>query len=139
MMGLMIQLDQAAPAIVLKLRGELDYSTAPSLEAQLPRLLTRLEQSSAQWVLLDTEELEFLDMSGIRAITTCWREVRVHGAKGLGLIADRTPVMSTYRWAKLHDLLPIFRSQEEALREVSEHTENPPGEDGPGEDGPGDG
>jgi anti-anti-sigma factor len=123
-MGLMIRLDQAAPAIVLKLRGELDYSTAPSLEAQLPRLLTHLEQSSADWVLLDTEELQFLDMSGIRAITTCWREVRVHGAKGLGLIADRTPVMSTYRWAKLHDLLPIFRTQEEALREMGEPEED---------------
>src|SRR5229473_2311143 len=123
-MGLMIRLDQAAPAIVLKLRGELDYTTAPSLEAQLPRLLTQLEQSHAHWVLLDTEELEFLDMSGIRAITTCWRELRVHGAKGLGLIADRTPVMSTYRWAKLHDLLPIFRSQEEALREMGERAED---------------
>jgi len=124
----MIQLDQAAPALVLKLRGELDYTTAPTLEAQLPRLLTHLEQSSAQWVLLDTEELEFLDMSGIRAITTCWRELRVHGAKGLGLIADRTPVMSTYRWAKLHDLLPIFRSQEEALREMAEREEKEGGE-----------
>jgi anti-anti-sigma factor len=123
-MGLMIRLDQSAPAIVLKLRGELDYSTAPSLEAQLPRLLTHLEQSSADWVLLDTEELQFLDMSGIRAITTCWREVRVHGAKGLGLIADRTPVMSTYRWAKLHDLLPIFRTQEEALREMVQPEED---------------
>src|SRR5712692_9562652 len=123
-MGLVIQLDQAAPAIVLKLRGELDYSTAPSLEAQLPRLLTHLEQSRADWVLLDTAELQFLDMSGIRAITTCWRELRVHGAKGLGLIADRTPLMSTYRWARLYALLPIFRSQEEALRAVSEPAED---------------
>ena len=38
-MGLAIQLNQAAPAIVLKLQGELDYTTAPNLEAQLPRLL----------------------------------------------------------------------------------------------------
>ena len=38
----------------------------------------------------------------------------------MGLIADRTPVMSTYRWARLHDLLPIYRSQEEALREMGE-------------------
>jgi anti-anti-sigma factor len=119
-MGLMIRLDQAAPAIVLKLRGELDYSTAPNLEAQLPRLLTQLEEAKADWVLLDTEELEFLDMSGIKAITTCWRELRVHGAKGMGLIADRTPVMSTYRWARLHDLLPIYRTQDEALREMAE-------------------
>jgi anti-anti-sigma factor len=119
-MGLAIQLNQAAPAIVLKLRGELDYSTAPNLEAQLPRLLTHLEQSRAQWVLLDTEELQFLDMSGIRAITTCWREVRALGAKGVALIADKTPVMSAYRWARLHELLPIYRTQEEALREISE-------------------
>jgi anti-anti-sigma factor len=117
-MGLAIQLDQAAPAIVLKLRGELDYSTAPNLEAQLPRLLTRLEQSRAQWVLLDTEELQFLDMSGVRAITTCWREVRVLGARGVALIADRTPVMAAYRWARLHELLPIYRTLEEALREI---------------------
>ena len=118
MMGLAIQLDQAAPAIVLKLRGELDYSTAPNLEAQLPRLLTRLEESRAQWVLLDTEELQFLDMSGVRAITTCWREVRVLGAKGVALIADKSAVMPAYRWARLHELLPIYRSLEEALREI---------------------
>jgi len=119
-MGLAIQLNQAAPAIVLKLRGELDYSTAPNLEAQLPRLLTRLEESRAEWVLLDTEELQFLDMSGIRAITTCWREVRLIGAKGIALIADQTPVMSSYRWARLHEMLPIYRTQEEALREIGD-------------------
>jgi anti-anti-sigma factor len=118
LMGLAIQLEGATSAVVLKLRGELDYSTAPSLEAQLPRLLTHLEQSKADWVLLDTEELQFLDMSGIRAITTCWREVRLHGAKGIAVIADQTPVLSAYRWAKLHDLVPIYRSQEEALREM---------------------
>jgi anti-anti-sigma factor len=117
-MGLAIQLDQAAPAIVLKLRGELDYTTAPNLEAQLPRLLTRLDESRAAWVLLDTEELEFLDMSGIRAITTCWREVRVSGAKGIALIADRTPVMASYRWSRLHELVPIYRTLEEALKEI---------------------
>ena len=126
MMGLEIQLDQAAPAVVLKLRGELDYSTAPCLEAQLPRLLTQLEQTQADWVLLDTEELQFLDMSGIRAITTCWREVRVHGAKGIALIADQTPVMSSYRWAKIHDLLPIYRTQEEALRSMGANGANSP-------------
>jgi anti-anti-sigma factor len=118
-MGLAIQLNQAAPAIVLKLQGELDYTTAPNLEAQLPRLLTRLEESRAEWVLLDTEELLFLDMSGIHAITTCWREVRLSGAKGIALIADQTPVMSSYRWARLHEMLPIYRSQEEALREIA--------------------
>jgi len=42
-------------------------------------------------------------------------------------------VMSTYRWAKLHDLLPIFRSQEEALREMGEQAEDAPGEEGPEE------
>jgi stage II sporulation protein AA (anti-sigma F factor antagonist) len=124
-MGLAIQLDQAAPVIVLKLRGELDHSTAPNLEAQLPRLLTRLEQSRAEWVLLDTEELQFLDMSGIRALTTCWREVRLSGARGIALIADQTPVMASYRWARLHELFPIYRTQEEALREIGAS----PGED----------
>ncbi len=56
--------------------------------------------------------------------TTCWRELRVHGAKGLGLIADRTPVMATYRWARIHDLLPIFRSQAEALQEMGEREDD---------------
>ncbi len=119
MMGLAIRLEQAAPAVVLTLRGELDYHTAPNLEAQLPRLLTQLEESRAEWVLLDTEALHFLDMSGIRAITNCWRELKLSSAKGVALIADRTPVMSSYRWAKLHDLLPIYRTQEEALRELA--------------------
>jgi anti-anti-sigma factor len=123
-MGLAIQLDQAAPAVVLKLRGELDYTTAPTLEAQVPRLLTQLEELRAQWVLLDTEELQFLDMSGIRALTTFWREIRVSGAKGIALIADQTPVMPSFLWAKLHDLLPIYRSQEEALREMGETSED---------------
>ena len=64
------------------------------------------------------EQFERVRATGIRAITTCWREVRLHGAKGIALIADQTPVLSSYRWAKLHDLVPIYRTQEEAIREM---------------------
>jgi anti-anti-sigma factor len=49
----------------VRLRGELDLASAPTVSECLRRLSARREQ-----VLLDLDELAFIDMSGLRAVLT---------------------------------------------------------------------
>jgi anti-anti-sigma factor len=52
-----------AGRIRVQLRGELDLATAPLLTERLGRLRERRER-----VLLDLDQLAFIDMSGLRAV-----------------------------------------------------------------------
>jgi anti-anti-sigma factor len=56
------------------LRGELDLGTAPQVVAGLRRLRERGEQ-----VLLDLDELGFIDVSGLRAVLTAADEAANDG------------------------------------------------------------
>lgn len=47
----------------MRLRGELDLASAPTVAERLARLRDRHER-----VLLDLDELEFIDMSGLRMV-----------------------------------------------------------------------
>jgi anti-sigma B factor antagonist len=54
-----------AGRVRVRLRGELDLASAPTLTECLRRLSERREQ-----VLLDLDELTFIDMSGLRVVLT---------------------------------------------------------------------
>jgi anti-anti-sigma factor len=54
-----------AGRVRVRLRGELDLASAPTVTECLRRLSERREQ-----VLLDLDELAFIDMSGLRVILT---------------------------------------------------------------------
>ena len=49
----------------MRLRGELDLASAPSVSERLRTLRERHEA-----VLLDLDELDFIDMSGLRVVLT---------------------------------------------------------------------
>jgi anti-anti-sigma factor len=53
----------------VRLHGDLDLATAPALEATLSRLCQR-----RQAVVLDLDQLAFIDMSGLRAVLAAARE-----------------------------------------------------------------
>jgi anti-sigma B factor antagonist len=59
----------------IAVRGELDMSTAPKLEAEIDRILA--DESVA--VMLDLSECEFIDSTGIALIVRTWQ--RVDGGK----------------------------------------------------------
>ena len=58
-----------AGGIRVRLRGELDLAGAPTVRERLRRLRERGEP-----VLLDLDELEFIDMSGLRVLAAASQE-----------------------------------------------------------------
>jgi anti-anti-sigma factor len=58
-----------AGRIRVRLHGDLDLATAPALSETLSRL-----RLGRQAVVLDLDQLEFIDMSGLRVVVTAARE-----------------------------------------------------------------
>jgi anti-anti-sigma factor len=58
----------------MRLRGELDLASAPTLSQRLRSFRERREP-----VLLDLDELEFIDMSGLRALLAASEEASHDG------------------------------------------------------------
>jgi anti-anti-sigma factor len=73
--GLQIEDIAQAGRHTLLLRGELDISTSPDLEAAMVELCT----GDARAVLLDLSELDLLDSTGFRAILIAKELCQAHG------------------------------------------------------------
>jgi anti-anti-sigma factor len=117
--GLSVIVGEPRPIVQVIISGELSYLSAPQLEAQVPRVLSALERAETSWVLIDTAAIHFLDVSGVRALLACAREATAHGATGVALVAPDTPAMGLCRWMGLEQVLPIYPSHEEALKEIN--------------------
>ncbi|MGH2866142.1 MAG: STAS domain-containing protein [Solirubrobacteraceae bacterium] len=61
--------------VVLKLRGELDLSTVPELE----RLLAECEREGPSDVVLDLEQVEFMDSTGLAVIIRAGQAAQANG------------------------------------------------------------
>jgi anti-sigma B factor antagonist len=59
-----IEIVERAKGLILVLRGELDLSTAPLLEDEL----TRAKATAAPTIVVDLDELEFIDSSGLHVL-----------------------------------------------------------------------
>jgi anti-anti-sigma factor len=119
MTGLSVIVGEPRPIVQVILSGELNYLTAPQLEAQVPRVLSALERAETAWVLIDTAEIHFMDVSGVRALLACAREVTAHGGSGVALVAPETAAMGLCRWMKLDQVLPIYPNHDEALVQIA--------------------
>lgn len=66
-------------------------------------------------VVFDMRRVQFVDSAGIGAIVCCMRELSASGGE-LKLCAVAKPVRSLFELVRLHRLLDIFNTKEEALR-----------------------
>ncbi|MGB9185037.1 MAG: STAS domain-containing protein [Solirubrobacteraceae bacterium] len=62
-------------AVLIKLRGELDLSTVSELE----RLLVECERDAASDVVIDLEEVEFMDSTGLAVIIAAGQAAQANG------------------------------------------------------------
>jgi anti-sigma B factor antagonist len=60
---------------VLRLRGELDISTVPELE----RLLAECERDAPSDVVIDLEQVEFMDSTGLAVIIAAGQAAQANG------------------------------------------------------------
>lgn len=66
-------------------------------------------------LVLDLAQVEFIDSSGIGALLSCLRELSRHGGD-LKLCAATRPVRAICELVRLHKIVEIFNTREEAVR-----------------------
>jgi anti-sigma B factor antagonist len=69
--------DEADGRTTLTLRGELDISSAPSLE----EALGRIESTGPPVLVIDLRALEFMDSTGLRTIVAADQRARAQGRR----------------------------------------------------------
>ena len=100
---------------IIAVRGELDLSTAPDLEAPLEDAVASGDSS----VLVDLSECEFIDSTGIALIVRAWQRLD-RGAEGEGsgqvVICSRNDqVRRVLDITGLELSIPIHATRDEAL------------------------
>ena len=90
-----------AGRVRVRLRGELDLASAPRVTACLQRLSERREQ-----VLLDLDELTFIDMSGLRTLLTAAEDASRDGW-ALTVTRGSAPVRRLIALVRLDGQLPV--------------------------------
>lgn len=105
-------LDRADAAVVVIPGKELDASNATGLKEELTPVF---EQYTC--VILDLSELTFVDSSGLGAILSFTRRLALKQGE-LKLCSLQKPVRALVELVRLHRVLDIFNTREEAVRSL---------------------
>lgn len=89
-------------AFVVSLRGELDLSRGPDLEA----VLLEAEQSDVTRILVDLGELTFIDSTGLGVLVRAAARARSNGDR-LRITSPQDQVASIFRLTELDTHLPL--------------------------------
>jgi anti-sigma B factor antagonist len=100
--GLTMEVGPEVESCLVSLRGELDLECAPTLEAELNRLLS----SPLQRVTVDLSALEFIDSTGLRCLIKASRDSKAAGSK-LRFLRPAGQVQQVLQLTKLDQALPF--------------------------------
>jgi anti-sigma B factor antagonist len=89
----------------IRIEGELDLFERPRLE----RALHDAEASNAVQILLDLEDLTFIDAAGLSTLVMAWRR-SVTGGNRLRVTRSRGSVAAMFRLTALDTVLPFSRA-----------------------------
>ena len=100
----------------ISVRGELDLSTAPELEAPLNEVLESDEGS----VLIDLSSCEFIDSTGIALIVRAWQRLD-SGENGrfLAICSQNDQVRRVLEITGLELSIPVHPTRDDALAALS--------------------
>lgn len=96
---------------VVAVRGELDLSTAPDLEGPLDAAVNDHDGS----VLIDLEECEFIDSTGIALIVRGWQKLEGNGNGRLAICCPTAQVQRVLGVSGLDQSIPVHPSRDAGL------------------------
>ena len=94
---------------VVTVLGEVDLATAPRLRD----CLTALAGDGHEQVILDLNQTEFLDSTGLGAIVTGLKRIRARGGD-LRIVCTSDRVCKAFEITSLNRVLPLYRSVDDA-------------------------
>lgn len=107
---------------MIAVRGELDLSTAPSLEPALEEALTNPEA-----VMIDLTECEFIDSTGIALIVRAWQRIDDQDGGGGDLVVctGEDQVGRVLEISGLNNSIPVHPSREAGLAALRDRAQPP--------------
>ncbi len=102
--------EDAGPVAVLRVRGSVDLESSPELRIALQSLL----KVKPPVLVVNLDEADYVDTSGLATFVDCAQEMRRYGGKLMvsGLEEKKTDTLSL---AQVRGALSMFRSEAEAL------------------------
>ncbi|UBU14248.1 STAS domain-containing protein [Nonomuraea gerenzanensis] len=100
-------------AVVVAVEGELDLFTAPFLRDEVR---DAIKQDSARLVL-DLQQLSFMDSSGLSVLIEAWRLATGEGG-GVSLAAPQAPVARILRTTGLDRRIKVYSDVDTAVGEL---------------------
>ena len=98
---------------VIHLKGSLTVATAQNFFSQIVPFLEKGETN----LLLQMSSVDFIDSTGLGTIVRLAK--RVKDAKGQLRLSDPQPkILEMFELTRLDKILPIFKTQEEALEDL---------------------
>ncbi len=98
-------------AIVVVVAGALTLRESPEFHGSLIKLC----EQSPRNLVIDLTEVTFIDSSGVGTLTDIFRRMKQNDGK-LALVGLNKMVRSVFEITRLDKLLPIYKTEEEALR-----------------------
>lgn len=95
---------------IVSVQGEIDVATAPQLRDEL----LILDASGHSSVIVDLEEVGFMDSTGLGVLVSGLKRSRAGGGE-LSVVCSRAPLLKVFNLTGLSDLLTIYPSVESAM------------------------
>lgn len=108
-MELNISTERDGDICIVKLEGEVDVYTAPRLKEKLVELL----DDGCISIIVDLEQVAFIDSSGLGVLVGALRRAREKGG-AVRLVCTREGVLKIFRITGLDKVFPIFADAAEA-------------------------
>jgi anti-sigma B factor antagonist len=106
-----VHLEQSGETPVVRVVGEVDIATAPSLRERLEQVL-----APARRVVVDLSEVTFLDSTGLSVLVGAWKRLSGEGLEGdLRLVVVRPTIQKVLEITGLDQVFSVFATLAEAL------------------------
>lgn len=113
-MSLEIDVKSKDHVLIIRLVGELDHHTAELVREQVEE---KMESSEIQHILLNLEELTFMDSSGLGVILGRYKQIAQRGGQMI-ICAISPMVYRLFEMSGMFKILKIVDSEQEALKSL---------------------
>ena len=114
-MELGIDVRRVDSAAVVDVKGEIDVYTAPKLREKLIELVSE----GTYKVVVNLEDVDFLDSTGLGVLVGALKRVKAHDGS-LSLVCTQDKILKTFKITGLTKVFPIHDAVEQATASPSE-------------------
>ncbi|MFJ5621191.1 anti-sigma F factor antagonist [Peribacillus loiseleuriae] len=113
-MSLIIEMETRNRVLCIRLKGELDHHTAANLKKQAESVL---EQQEIKHIVLNLEELTFMDSSGLGVILGRYNQIKKNEGE-MVVCAISPSVKRLFEMSGLFKIIKLDISEENALQRL---------------------